>query len=970
MASVHLAGVLKQIHQLFEAGTISGLTDGQLIERFLSTRDEGAFAALVERHGPMVLAVCRTVLKNSPEVEDAFQATFLVLIRRAGTIWRRDAVGGWLHRVAHRVAIQASIDRSRKNSLMGQVSDLSALAACDETPCDEDWRALLHEEVARLPEKFRLPVVLCYLEGKTHAQTAFELRSGEATVRRRLARARDLLRSRLSGRGVALTSGGLSAALAQETSAAVPAGWIAGLTQFAGRLATGEAALVWAGSAAAARLAETLVRSLLARQIRRVAAAAALLLAAGLVTPYVVRSEPANAGSGSPIQLTTTVDSARHAPESQPPQLAGATDPARLVTVHGRVLDPEGKPFVGAKIYTYRPIPPRGEDPFSIGPPVPSATSGAGGEFKYQIGDPRLQTLEAQPSGNNPVVVAVARGFGPAWATITKIDEAKDLTLRLVRDDVPISGRVLDLEGRPISGVTVRPVMLSSYTTTDFAAWEAAMARAKDLNNNDAFRLPSKSLELFRWRDDLSVMTGADGRFRLSGIGVERVVLLWIEGPTIVTSLDVHARTRPGPTYRLPAQQGKPEFGTLVFHGATFDHVAAPTRPIEGTVRDKATGKPLGGVSIRSNRFAGNVISGRDYVRATSGADGRYRLVGMPGGPGNAITANPGPGLPYFGAGAEAPAGTAPEPAVVDVVLERGVAIRGKALDKATGKPVQAVVEYFYFGNNPQLHGREVATGPDGSFELIGLPGRGLVAARATKDHYLVGQGAATIPGADERGWFHTGPHICQPEFFHAVTAIDPATGTHTLTCDLVLDPGESRRGTLLDPSGKPLAGCVAVSLCPATMSQHVDELTSESFTAIALDPKHGRHLFFRHRNKKLAGVVMAQGAEDGPLTVRLQPAGTVIGRLLDEDGQARTGVVVKAGYGPGQFADIPYYLTLIESAAGKDGRFRIDGLIPGVVYDLGLRVGSDVVLGDFAKGVTLQPGETRDLGDVKVQPK
>ena len=89
----------------------------------------------------MVLAVCRTVLKDSPEVEDAFQATFLVLIRRAGTIWRRDAVGGWLHRVAHRVAVQASIDRSRKNSLMGQVDDLSALAACDETPCDEDWRS-------------------------------------------------------------------------------------------------------------------------------------------------------------------------------------------------------------------------------------------------------------------------------------------------------------------------------------------------------------------------------------------------------------------------------------------------------------------------------------------------------------------------------------------------------------------------------------------------------------------------------------------------------------------------------------------------------------------------------------------------------------------------------------------------------------------------------------------------------------
>ena len=285
-------------------------------------------------------------------------------------------------------------------------------------------------------------------------------------------------------------------------------------------------------------------------------------------------------------------------------------------------------------------------------------------------------------------------------------------------------------------------------------------------------------------------------------------------------------------------------------------------------------------------------------MRATSGADGRYRLVGMPGGPGNAITANPGPGLPYLGAGAEVPAGTAPEPAVVDFVLKRGVAIRGKALDKATGKPRPSCRRILLLREQPlNCMDGEVATGPDGSFELIGLPGRGLVAARATKDHYLVGQGAATIPGADEHGWFHTGPHICQPEFFHAVTAIDPATGTDTLTCDLVLDPGKSRRGTLLDPSGKPLAGCVAVSLCPATMSQHVDTLTSESFTAIALDPKHGRHLFFRHRNKKLAAVVMAQGAENGPLTVRLQPArNSHRAACSTKKARPRTGVVINAG--------------------------------------------------------------------------
>ena len=368
MAGAHLVAALRQIHRLFDTGTVAGLTDGQLIERFVSTRDESAFTALVGRHGPMVLAVCRTVLRDSPEVEDAFQATFLVLIRRAGTIWRRDAVGGWLHRVAHRVAVQASLDRSRKNSLTGQVDDLSALVARDETSRDEDWRVPLHEEVARLPERFRLPVVLCYLEGKTHAQAAFELRSGEATVRRRLAAARELLRSRLTRRGVAFASGGLFAALQREASAAVPPCWIDALTQLAGRLAAGEAAVRVAVSAAPARLAETLVRSLVAGQIRNFATVAALVVAVGLVAPHLVPAGRAKAGPGGPVRSTKTVDSSPEVPASRPPQAVVTNDPERLLNVHGRVLDPDGKPFAGAKVYSYRPLGPR--DDFFFGRPA------------------------------------------------------------------------------------------------------------------------------------------------------------------------------------------------------------------------------------------------------------------------------------------------------------------------------------------------------------------------------------------------------------------------------------------------------------------------------------------------------------------------------------------------------------------------------------------------------------------------
>ncbi len=182
MASVRLGAALRQIHGLFEAGTVAGLTDGQLLDRFLACRDESAFAALVMRHGPMVLGVCHAVLHGAAEVEDAFQATFLVLIRKAGTIRGRDAIGGWLYRVAHRVAVQAGHDRSRNARREHLTGVLWVDVATAEDVANDDWRGTLHEELTRLPERLRLPVVLCYLEGRTHAQAALELRWSEATL--------------------------------------------------------------------------------------------------------------------------------------------------------------------------------------------------------------------------------------------------------------------------------------------------------------------------------------------------------------------------------------------------------------------------------------------------------------------------------------------------------------------------------------------------------------------------------------------------------------------------------------------------------------------------------------------------------------------------------------------------------------------------------------------------------------------
>ncbi len=359
-------------------------------------------------------------------------------------------------------------------------------------------------------------------------------------------------------------------------------------------------------------------------------------------------------------------------------------------------------------------------------------------------------------------------------------------------------------------------------------------------------------------------------------------------------------------------------------------------------------------------------------MRTTTGPDGRYRLVGMPPGSGNRITAEPGAAGPYLGAGADVPAGVGPGPATVDFALQRGLTIRGKVTDKATGQAVPAFVEYFIFVDNPHrakaraLHGRPVHTRRDGSFELEGLPGRGLVAARADKDQYLVGVGADRIAGPRVQGWFRTDPHICQPERLHAIAAIEPAEDVRSLTCDLALDPGIAIDGTVVGPDGRPLPGCTAIDLCPHTMSYSMVKLTSDRFTARGLDPRHPRPLVFRHDGKNLTGVVTARGDETGQLTVRLGPAGSVVGRLLDDDGQPRRSVRISAGYAPGQFGPGDFE-ALLEPKVGEDGRFRFQGLLPGVSYNFGA-FAEPKYLGEIAAGIKVEPGETRDLGDLKVK--
>jgi RND family efflux transporter MFP subunit len=208
MADRQLAKFLSQVCGP-AASDDGGLSDAELLARFVACRDEAAFELLVWRHRRLVLGVCRRVLRHPQDAEDAFQATFLALARKAGAIRRREALAAWLYRVAWRTALTARSGRARRAAREGPLDGAGAAApAADSGPTPEqrDVRAAVDEEVGRLPPRFQAPVVLCYLEGKTVAEAARQLGCPRGTLASRLARARERLRTRLARRGLALTA--------------------------------------------------------------------------------------------------------------------------------------------------------------------------------------------------------------------------------------------------------------------------------------------------------------------------------------------------------------------------------------------------------------------------------------------------------------------------------------------------------------------------------------------------------------------------------------------------------------------------------------------------------------------------------------------------------------------------------------------------------------------------------------------
>jgi RNA polymerase sigma factor (sigma-70 family) len=279
MATNQLRRVIHTLREATAPADGAGLSDGQLLERYLADRDEASFAALVRRHGPMVWGVVRRVLGGHQDAEDAFQATFLVLVRKAASVAAKELVANWLYGVAHRTALKARATAARRRGREKQVTAMPEPAQRRQQLWDE-LGPLLDHELSQLPDKYRALIVLCDLEGKTRKEAARHFRLPEGTVGSRLATARALLAKRLARHGLPATGAAVAVALAQNAATAgVPAAVVEATVLAGGFLAAGRTAAAGVISARALTLAEGVLKTMLLTKLKIATAVLAVLAA-------------------------------------------------------------------------------------------------------------------------------------------------------------------------------------------------------------------------------------------------------------------------------------------------------------------------------------------------------------------------------------------------------------------------------------------------------------------------------------------------------------------------------------------------------------------------------------------------------------------------------------------------------------------------------------------------------------------
>jgi RNA polymerase sigma factor (sigma-70 family) len=906
------------------------VSDRELLQRFASGGDQAAFTRIVRRHGAMVLGVCRRSLANSQDAEDACQATFVLLAKKAADGNWRPSIANWLYAAARKVARNARIAADRRVRRESKAAVAKSIPPLDQMT-GRELLAVLDEELDRLPPRYREPLVLCYLQGLTRDEAAARLGIPPATLKSQLDRRRKRLGEALTRRGVVLGAALLTLSATSRVGA-VPARVVNAVLD----------SVRGSPPPAVAELCRGVAMNCLVKK-----STVAVMAAIGVVV-LIMSPGSAPPSAAGPPEKDTPAKSAAGAPKEK--------SPADFVSYAGRAVDIDGRPVAGANVAI---IPRHGKaDGFE---PIPAATP-TDRDGGYLLRVPRARLMDRQSGDEIPaMVLATAAGYFPGW-TAAPVDGR----IVMAPADTKVAGRITDLEGRPAAETTVQITAVYAPSGGTLDSWVDALRR--DRNSSQRGKLgpaiPADSLPGV----STAAKTDADGRFEIPGYAKDRILHAKISGPTLATQT-VGLLTRDVGPAALVSSTDTPYYGTAGVISVK------PSRLINGVVRDRATGKPVAGVTVQSLMMAGSSRVESGLAKTTTGSDGKFTLTGMPKGAGNRLLVVPARGQPYLTSSVEVPDPYGVDPVAVDVQLERGISIEGVVRDRA-GRPIPNV-QVVYFANrfNDRVthagYGARSAetppTGADGKFQVVGLPGTGYLVAVGRSASYLAAT-ERTGDGASEILQLDTVSFPARADGFHAVYELDVPRNASEFRQNITLERGTNVTVTVVDRVGKTVSEC-------RSLSRHANddwrgEARPGEHRVEGVNPKQPRTVVFRHAERNLTGVLsLPVGFTDAMHRLVLQPGVTLTGRVLSDDGRPRAAVPVSLFFLPNKESsgDWRRYRNFDEQIiTDADGRFRVPALAPGFTYEVAID-GQFVTNSRF--DLDAKTTGTKDLGDLRLRP-
>ncbi len=580
------AAVLKRAIRSVEARLDqSAVSDRELIHRFAQENDQAAFAALVRRYSSMVLGVCRRVLPNVHDAEDACQATFLVLSRKAaGGKWR-PSVANWLYTTARRIAANARRAAERRARREGKAAVPELVQPVDQMT-GQELLAALDEELGKLSARYREPLVLCYLEGLTRDEVASRLGIPASTVKIQLERGRKKLGEALTRRGCGLGAGLLALAVTSPAGAASPRLIEAVVAAVSGSPSTAVAALAKGVSMnALMNRAMSIVLALVTVGLFGIGMAAVRLPAEGF----------SKRGALSARQAAVL-------PKENRPDEAN-----NEMSVSGRVLGPDGKPVAGAELLL---------------------VGGKKSVEKLGVSDKQGSFTVSVPKAERWVVLlARAAVAGVDLIDVVKLNKGEKLELRLVKDHV-IRGRLIDTEGKPVRGATISVKSVYAYQDDSLDSFIAMWKKRHPMSG-----IPSGVKGFWDKSVIPATTTDKDGRFTIAGAGIERLVQLHVRGQGIADA-EYWVVNRPDFDPAALNKIARENNATMAFGlenpwllwGPKMSIVAEAEKPIRGIVIDRESGKPRVGVRVRLSRNGGDLVP--LMLEATTDEQGRYEIHG------------------------------------------------------------------------------------------------------------------------------------------------------------------------------------------------------------------------------------------------------------------------------------------------------------------------------------------------------